>query len=239
MDENQNTELIDDVLRQPRKRSVYLESAAPFYQNKGENPISKVAPANVPIRAFQERQNVDSVLFESLTPMLMLMKVIGIFPITQRGPIFIVTPQLMIYSVVLFVLVCGYIGYIKWDKVEMVRSAEGRFEEAVIDYLFSIYLVPIVINILSWYEARKQAMVLTSIMAFEKVYFKVTKKRFKRFLGNKPLIVTIGLLILATATMTVTHVTMVHFKLLQVMIFCIHIIYFHREITFEIFFYPV
>ncbi|VEN48414.1 unnamed protein product, partial [Callosobruchus maculatus] len=223
MDENQNIEVIEEVLSQPRKRSVYLESAAPFYQNKDANPISKVAPANVPnvpIRAFQEQKNVDSVLYESLTPMLMLMKVIGIFPITQRGPTFIVTPKLMIYSVVLFILICGYVGYIKWDKVEMVRSAEGRFEEAVIDYLFSIYLVPIVINILSWYEARKHARVLTSIMAFEKVYFKVTKKRFKRFLRNKPLIVTIGLLILATANMTVTHVTMVHFKLLQIIPFC-------------------
>nr|CAI5848113.1 unnamed protein product [Callosobruchus analis] len=229
MDEDQNIELIDDVLRQPRKRSVYLEGAAPFYQNKGDNPISKVAPGNVPVRAFQERQNVDSVLYESLTPMLVLMKVLGIFPIAQRGPTFVVTPPLMMYSVLLFILICGYVGYIKWDKVEMVRSAEGRFEEAVIDYLFSIYLVPIVINILSWYEARKQAMVLTSIMSFEKVYFKVTKKRFKRFLGNKPLIVTIGLLILATANMTVTHVTMVHFKLLQVIIFHINIHYFHRS----------
>ncbi|CAH2010402.1 unnamed protein product [Acanthoscelides obtectus] len=220
MGEKQNLDLLDDVISRPRKRSVYLEGAAPFYQNKGENPISKIAPASagLPVHAFQERKNVDSVLHESLKPMLTLMRVLGICPITQSGPTFIVTLQLMIYSVVVFLIVCGYIGYIKWDKVEMVRTAEGRFEEAVIDYLFTIYLVPIVINMLSWYEARKQARVLTNIMAFEKVYFKVTRKRFKRFLGNKPFITTIGLLILATATMTVTHITMVHFKLLQVTI---------------------
>lgn len=214
--------LIDDpVIDPPRKRSVYLEGAQPFYHTS-QTKITKVAPApggyaNGPPNAFQ-KSDVDSALFDTLKPVLTLMRVMGIFPITNQGQIFQVTPQWMIYSLLIFFLILGYTGYIRWDRVEMVRSAEGRFEEAVIDYLFTVYLIPIVMNPIAWYEARKQAAVLTNLVAFEKMYRKITQKKIYVFLGNRPLISAIGLPVLSIATMIVTHITMVHFRFLQVSI---------------------
>ncbi|KAJ8946211.1 hypothetical protein NQ314_008945 [Rhamnusium bicolor] len=213
--------VMDDALAEaPRKRSVYLEGAQPFYQNPSQNPITKVAPApsgyqSGPVKAFQNTQELDSVLYDTLKPILTFLRIVGIYPIGNTGRIFQVTPQWMIYSVAIFVIILGYIGYIKWDKVEMVRSAEGRFEEAVIDYLFTVYLVPIILNPIAWYEARKQAAVLTNIVAFEKLYNRISKKQITVFLGNKPLVITIGLPFLSVATMVVTHITMVRFRFLQ------------------------
>lgn len=204
-----------------RKRSVYLEGAQPFYHTS-QKKITKVAPApggytNGPPNAFQKSE-LDSVLFDTFKPILTLLRVVGIFPISNQGQIFQVTPQWMIYSLVIFLFVLGYIGYIRWDRVEMVRSAEGRFEEAVIDYLFTVYLIPIIINPIAWYEAKKQAGVLTNLVAFEKMYRKISNKKLYVFLGNRPLVTAIGLPVLSIITMIVTHITMVHFRFLQVSI---------------------
>lgn len=218
---NQLNLIEEPTIYPARKRSVYLEGAQPFYHTS-QNKISKVAPApggytNGPPNAFQKSE-LDSVLFDTLKPILTLLRIIGIFPIGNREQIFHVTPQWMIYSLAIFLLILGYIGYIRWDRVEMVRSAEGRFEEAVIDYLFTVYLIPIVINPIAWYEAKKQAAVLTNLVVFEKMYRKISKKKLHIFLGNRPLITAIGLPILSIVTMIVTHITMVHFRFLQVSI---------------------
>ncbi|KAJ8971868.1 hypothetical protein NQ317_008544 [Molorchus minor] len=53
------------------------------------------------------------------------------------------------------------------------------------------------------------------MMAFEKIYNRVSKNRMPVFLGNKPLIISIGLPILSIATMVLTHTTMVHFRIMQ------------------------
>ncbi|XP_072381105.1 gustatory and odorant receptor 24-like [Diabrotica undecimpunctata] len=223
-----NINIIEDPTSE-RKRSVYLEGTLPYYQNPEQNPVTKVAPFqpqgpgpghHLPIKAFQSKSGSSSVVFDSLRPLLMFMKIAGISPIAQLDMVFQVTLQWMIYSVVVFLIILGYIGYIKWDKLEMVRSAEGRFEEAVIDYLFSVYLVPIFLSPITWSEAKKLSRVLTNFVVFENMYNKITKKKFQHFLGNKPIVVTIGLPILACSTMVVTHVTMVHFKLLQVIPYC-------------------
>ncbi|CAH1105857.1 unnamed protein product [Psylliodes chrysocephalus] len=224
----QNISVIEG-LTQERKRSVYLETAEPYYQHpdRNPNPVSKVAPfappgpgdpIPIPFKAFQNKSS--TVLYDSLRPLLTTMKVMGIMPITHDEFTFQVTIQLIAYSVAIFLILLGYIGYIKWDKLEMVRSAEGRFEEAVIDYLFSVYLVPIVLNPIAWSEAKKMARVLTNLIAFEKIYYKVTKKKFIQFLGNKPYVISIVLPVLACSTMVVTHVTMVHFKFQHIIPYC-------------------
>lgn len=198
-----------------RKRSLFLEGGQAYYRDPTPNRITKVAPFNGapdPTKAFQNSKEANSVLYNSLKPILTLLKIVGIFPISNTGQLFHVTPQLFIYSVAVFFLTLGYIAYIRWGKIEKLRSVEGRFEEAVIDYLFTVYLLPIVINVVSWYEAKKQAKVLTNIVAFEKIYYRITKQKFVWFLGHKPMIVTVALPILAITTMVVTHVTMVHFK---------------------------
>lgn len=53
-------------------------------------------------------------------------------------------------------------------------SLEGRFEEAVIAYLFIVNLLPIVIILLMWYECGKVAVLLNDWMDFE-VCFEATR----------------------------------------------------------------
>lgn len=210
------TDLMGETLyrHQKPRRSVYLESADGYFSASPN--YTRVAPAPVHFKGPLNKQN-NGIIYETLKPILLLVKIIGVFPIANVAPgIFKVTPQLMGYSAAIFIFVTGYIGYIKWDKVEMVRSAEGRFEEAVIDYLFTVYLIPIIVNPIVWYESRKLANVITDWVYFEKLYNKITKKKMSLFLGNKPLIITIALPVLACAIMIVTHMTMVHFRAIQV-----------------------
>lgn len=195
------------------RRSVYLESSQSFYQRHDIRKPSKVDPKQ--IQDYQQ-SNIRSFVVDGFKPMMYLLRIIGIFPIGAVGPTFQVTKPLLAYSIFIFLFVLGLIGYIRWDKVEIVRSAEGRFEEAVIDYLFTIYLVPILINPLVWYEARKQANVLTAIVDFEHIYNRIANKKLMINIGNAPLIFTILLPLLSCVVMVVTHITMVHFRILQV-----------------------
>lgn len=201
------------------KKSVYLEGANVFYQT---NKVTQVAPAisnngqwnNLPFSTSD-----GGVVQECLKPIIMLERSMGIFPISvMPGGFAKVTLPLMVYSVFVFFSILLYIGYIKWDKVEIVRSTEGKFEEAVIDYLFTVYLLPVVIIPIAWYESSRMASVFSEWMAFERIYQTITHKKLPIFMGNKPLLVTLGLPILSCGTMVVTHITMVHFRIVQVRI---------------------
>jgi gustatory receptor len=46
------------------------------------------------------------------------------------------------------------------DRIASVQNLEGRFEEAVIAYLFIVNLLPLIIVVLMWYESRKIASIL-------------------------------------------------------------------------------
>lgn len=181
----------------------------------------QVAPVSLPPpiigKAFEPPH--QGVVFETLKPVIYLLRALGLFPIAKLPPgVFMVSVPLLIYSVVLLLTVAGYVGYIKWDKVEIVKTAEGKFEDAVIDYLFSVYLLPVVLIPIALYEAKKVAKVYNEWCLFEDIYRRTTGKKLPLFLGNKPLVVSLALPLLSCGTMVVTHVTMVHFRILQVCI---------------------
>lgn len=207
------------------RRSIFLEG---IDFNKAQSNPNQVAPAppgdpytnyrhpSLPEKAFEPSSN-HGVIFETLKPIILLLRTMGLFPIDAASPgKYTVTLPLLAYSLGFFMVIMGYTGYIKWDNVEIVRSQEGKFEEAVIDYLFSIYLVPVVIVPTAIYEARKVAAVYSDWCVFEGIYKRITDKSLPLFLGNKPLMVAIVLPILGIGTMIVTHVTMVNFRVLQV-----------------------
>ncbi|XP_050306870.1 gustatory and odorant receptor 24 [Anthonomus grandis grandis] len=212
------------------QKNVYLDGAMPLYKIRGDNPIMKVAPAPPPkftngnrpeiMEAFDENGQIRSKIYEALKPMFLTLRTLGIFPITSDGTTFSTTSQWIGYSLALLFAVLGYTGYLKWQKNLTPKSVEGRFEEAVIDYLFTVYLIPIVINPITLYEARKQANVLTQMIAFEKIYSRISKKRLNLNLGAKPLIITIMLLVLGCGTMITTHLTMSTFIIYQVIPYC-------------------
>lgn len=179
----------------------------------------QVAPVSFPppvvAKAFEQQH--QGVVFETLKPVIYLLRAIGLFPIAKVPPgVYAVSTPLLIYSAAVLLTIASFVGYIKWDKVEIFKTAEGKFEDAVIDYLFSVYLLPVVMIAIALYEARKVAQVYNEWNLFEDIYKKTTGKKLPLFLGNRPLMVALALPMLSCGTMVVTHVTMVHFRVLQV-----------------------
>lgn len=205
----------DNFPERIRKRSVYLEAGQTLFKDSTYPAITKVTPAIEPVDSKNTQaksKHTNNVLLHSLTPILVLMKILGIFPIENSGDVCLVTRNLLAYSIVLFIFILSYITYMKYNKLDEVTTVEGRFEEAVIDYLFELYLLPIFINVITWFEVKKQARVLNEIKAFEKIHSRITRKEFASLLGKKPLILTVAVPSLAIVTMVITHVTMAQFK---------------------------
>lgn len=193
------------------KKHVYLESA--LFHQSSKNQIVPILPGRK--QAFEKGDY--GIVYDNLKPMFLLCRTVGILPISYiRRTTFKATNTWLIYSVVLFLLMISYIAYIKTDKVEIVNMSEGRFEEAVIDYLFTIYLIPIVICPLSWYESRSMNKVFNDWIVFEKIYKKVTGHVLLLKLGNKAILLVIAIPILSFGTMIVTHITMANFFILRV-----------------------
>lgn len=205
---------LGEHVQHTRPRRVLLDGSATYDRPK----MVQVAPSAIPPpvgQAFQ--QPYQGVVFETLKPMIYLLRAIALFPIARVPPgVFAVSLPLLLYSVAVSLTVTGYVGYIKWDKVEIVKTAEGKFEDAVIDYLFSVYLLPVVLIPTALYEAKKVAMVYNEWSLFEDIYRRTTGKKLPLFLGSKPLVVSLALPLLSCGSMVVTHMTMVHFRILQV-----------------------
>lgn len=122
--------------------------------------------------------------------------------------------------------------------MDVVRSLEGRFEEAVIAYLFLVNLLPVLIVPIIWYETKKIVRVLNNwnefevsyisitfnkiiiTVTFKVLYYNTSQRALPLNLSTKSLIVAIGLPILTTISVVVTHVTMVHFQVSQVIPYC-------------------
>lgn len=58
-------------------------------------------------------------------------------------------------------------GYIALDRIHIVQSLEGRFEESVIAYLFLLNILPILIIPMVWLETEKFTDVLNNWTEFE------------------------------------------------------------------------
>lgn len=93
---------------------------------------------------------------------------------------------------------------------------DAKFEEAVIDYLFTVYLIPIIMSPITLYEAKYHARIMNDFSKYEQFYGKVVRKKLNIFVGNKLLLITIALPIVSCASMIVNHITMVNFHIVQV-----------------------
>ncbi|XP_013162470.1 PREDICTED: gustatory and odorant receptor 24, partial [Papilio xuthus] len=115
-----------------------------------------------------------------------------------------------------YLLLISYILYLSLHKVQILRTAEGKFEEAVIEYLFTVYLFPMIVVPIMWYETRKIAGVLNGWVDFEVTYKKLSGHVLPLHLYRKSLAIAIIIPILSTTSVIITHVTMVDFKLVQI-----------------------
>lgn len=136
---------------------------------------------------------LQNIIFDCLRPIYNFLRALGVLPVSRRNDSsefqFHVQSAAMAYSLLIFVVLIVntafrfplttlsclmskirlqiYSSYILMDRIAIVRTLEGRFEEAVIAYLFIVNLLPIIIVPLMWYECRKIAAILNSWADFE------------------------------------------------------------------------
>lgn len=106
-------------------------------------------------------------------------------------------------------------------RINIVRTLEGRFEEAVIAYLFIVNISPIIIIPMMWYETRKVVVILNNWTDFEIMYRKTAGRELGLMMKTKTLLITIFLPLLSCASVVITHITMADFELTQVIPYCI------------------
>lgn len=105
--------------------------------------------------------------------------------------------------------------------MQIVRTLEGRFEEAVIAYLFIVNILPVLIIPLMWYETRKVSNLLNQWVDFETMYRRTAGRDLELNFKTKALLIAVLLPALSCLAVIITHVTMVEFQLLQVIPYCI------------------
>ncbi|CAF4920435.1 unnamed protein product [Pieris macdunnoughi] len=160
------------------------------------------------------------IVYENIKPVFTLLRMMGVLPITRssthKNQFNIASPS-MLYSVILYLCLIGYVLYLSLHKVQILRTAEGKFEEAVIEYLFTVYLFPMLAIPIMWYETGKIAELLNGWLAFELAYKTLSGRILPIKLYKKALAIAVIIPILSTTSVIITHVTMVHFKMIQML----------------------
>lgn len=141
--------------------------------------------------------SIQDVVYENGKPVFAILRLLGVLPITRTAPgstVFKMGSASMAYSAFIFVLILVssggviyyfmgplnnsdfpppppppqlYVYFVALNRVKIIRNLEGRFEEAIIAYLFLVNLVPIIIIPMMWYEAKKVAQLLNNWSDFE------------------------------------------------------------------------
>ncbi|CAH0402502.1 unnamed protein product [Chilo suppressalis] len=158
------------------------------------------------------------IIYENLKPVFTVLRVMGVLPITRPSPgtnrFQLLSPS-MIYSAIVYFSMITYVLYLSLHKVQIMRTSEGKFEEAVIEYLFTVYLFPMIAVPILWYETRKIAGILNEWVKFETAYRQLLGQVLSIKMYRKALLISIIIPVLSTTSVIITHVTMVHFKPMQ------------------------
>ncbi|OWR54195.1 gustatory receptor 24 [Danaus plexippus plexippus] len=144
----------------------------------------------------------------------------GVLPLTRTSPghnQFKMLSPSMVYSIFCFLGLVSYVMYLSLHKVQILRTTEGKFEEAVIEYLFTVYLFPMMVVPIIWYETRKIANILNGWVDFEVCYKKLSSRVLPIKMYKKALTMAVVIPILSTSSVIITHVTMVDFKVMQIL----------------------
>ncbi|XP_038207281.1 gustatory and odorant receptor 24 [Zerene cesonia] len=160
------------------------------------------------------------IVYENIKPVFTLLRIMGILPLTRPtaglNQFQIASPS-MLYSMVIYICLVGYVLYLSLNKVQILRTAEGKFEEAVIEYLFTVYLFPMLVIPIMWYETRKIADILNGWVTFELAYKALSGRVLPIKLYKKALAIATIIPVLSTTSVIITHFTMVHFKMMQIL----------------------
>lgn len=136
-------------------------------------PVMKAPPYNAvePMRNNLIDPTINrDIVYENIKPVFAILRLMGVLPLTRPEPginEFRVASTAMLYSAAMFLFLVGNVVYLSLNKVQILRTSEGKFEEAVIEYLFTVYLFPMTVIPIMWYETRKIAGVLNAWVEFE------------------------------------------------------------------------
>lgn len=151
----------------PKNKTIFLDVTP------ARTPVMKVSAPNAvePMRNNLVNPVIyRDIVYENVKPVFTILRLMGVLPISRPSPgvnNFSVTSSSMLYSVVVFFSLIGYVLYLSLNKVQILKTSEGKFEEAVIEYLFTVYLFPLLVIPIMWYETRKIAGVLNGWVDFE------------------------------------------------------------------------
>ncbi|XP_034835820.1 gustatory and odorant receptor 24 [Maniola hyperantus] len=200
----------------PKNKIIFLDitpARTPHMKSPSANSIQ-------PLRNnLIEPQINRDIIYENIKPVFFLLRALGVLPISRPSPgvnQFQIASPSMLYSFACYVCLIGYVLYLSLHKVQILRTAEGKFEEAVIEYLFTVYLFPMLLVPIMWYETRKIADILNGWVEFEVCYKKLSANVLPVKLYKKALAIAVIIPILSTSSVVITHVTMVDFKVMQV-----------------------
>lgn len=160
-----------------------------------DNTEKKVAaPMRLSVNSLKkDEKELEDIVYDNMKPVVMLIRAMGVLPIVRPqigsqlfvfrtdiyhsySKISIQLPGItkfklasnqMIYSILLYVALSTHTFYVVWNRVKIVQSVQGRFEEAVIAYLFVFYLLPHFLIPVLWYEAKKCADCFNHWMDFQ------------------------------------------------------------------------
>lgn len=105
-------------------------------------------------------------------------------------------------------------------RIYVIQSLEGKFEEAVIAYLFIVNTFPIIIIPLMWYEISKVVRTANDWEDFENLYRKTAGHPLAINLKSKAYTISILLPVLSIISVVITHFFMVDFRVDQVIPYC-------------------
>ncbi|XP_053615595.1 gustatory and odorant receptor 24 [Plodia interpunctella] len=200
----------------PKNKIVYLDVTPARTPNMKPYSPNAVIPLN---NNLVDPQISRDIIYENIKPVFSILRIMGVLPITRPKPgisQFLIASPAMAYSAIVYISLVSYVLYLSLNKLQIRRTAEGKFEEAVIEYLFTVYLFPMIAVPIMWYETRKIAGVLNSWVDFELMYRQMSSRPLPIKMYKKSLAIAIIIPALSTASVIITHVTMVHFKLIQI-----------------------
>ncbi|XP_046972159.1 gustatory and odorant receptor 24 [Vanessa cardui] len=205
------------IADKPKNKIIFLDVTPPQPPHFISASSNSIVPIHDNLIAPQINKDI---IYENIKPVFTVLRVMGVLPLTRPSPgmnHFQIASPSMLYSIICYICLVGYVLYLSLNKVQILRTAEGKFEEAVIEYLFTVYLFPMLVVPIIWYETRKIAGILNGWVDFEICYKKLSGRILPVKLYRKALAIAVIIPILSTSSVIITHMTMVHFKLMQIL----------------------
>ncbi|XP_017477626.1 PREDICTED: gustatory and odorant receptor 63a-like [Rhagoletis zephyria] len=186
--------------------------------------ISRGSRASVGTTTTLNENFRPNVFYNNIAPIQWFLHIIGVLPITRREAgkaKFLLNSIAFGYSFVFFILLAIYVSYVAKNRIGIVSSLSGPFEEAVIAYLFLVNILPLLLIPILWWEARKIAILWNDWDDFEILYYQISGHSLPLNLFRKTTIIAIVLPVLSIISVVITHITMADFLFVQVIPYCI------------------